>query len=227
MSMSGSESGPESESESADPTTGGPPASSCADDPALVLCFDFESVDGGMLEDGSMYGHDATAAAAEIASGPWGMGLMADAELRVEVPCFENCETTGELTLEARVRIDEVPPAGSRSGIIDNDMEYAITYSDAGVRCSNGPGNVVLGPTLPVGEWVHVACVNDGDMLRMYVDGVDEARSAIGGAGPTGDGDPVAIANTSPNWDEPLVGAIDSVRVWMRARTPQEIEDTV
>ncbi len=209
---------------SAGSTTSTPLDASCdAGDPDLVLCFDFESLSEGVLSDGSMYGHHATASDVELVGSPWGRAIATTASTRIEVPCFDGCEAENALTLEARVRMDERPPVGQRVGIIDNDLEYAITYSRMnGLRCSTGGGQLV-GPSIPVGEWVHVACTYDGSDIRAYVNGVEVASVAESNPVGSGDPSPVAIANTAPSWNEPFIGALDRVRVWRRVRSPDEI----
>jgi hypothetical protein len=207
-------------------STGPPPDVSCdVGDPDLLLCFDFESFADGELVDGSMYGHHASANDVTLVDSPWGRAIATTDATRIAVPCFEDCEAIDALTLEARVRLEAMPAPGQRIGVLDNDLEYAITYSrNDGLRCSTGGGQLT-GPELPLGEWVHVACTYDGADIRAYIDGVEVAsvneNDVVGG----GDPSPIAVANTAPNWNEPFIGALDRVRVWRRVRSATEICD--
>ena len=194
-------------------------------DPDLLLCFDFETLEDGQLLDGSMYGHHASALDVTLSSSPWGRAIATTDATRIEVECFEDCEASEGLTLEARVRLEAMPPQGQRIGVLDNDLEYAITYSrNDGLRCSTGGGELT-GPELPLFEWVHVACTYDGADIRAYIDGVEVASVNENNAVGTGDPSPIAVANTAPNWNEPFIGALDRVRVWRRARSASEICD--
>jgi hypothetical protein len=216
-----------SEVDSASEATGAPPDASCdASDPDLVVCFDFESLKDDVLIDGSMYGHDASATEVELVASPWGRAIATTEATHIEVPCFEACEAMDALTLEAHVRIEALPPSERRIGVIDNDLEYAITYSRGGLRCAKA-GRELEGPMVPLGEWAHVACTYDGVHIRAYVDGVEVA--SIEAVGPVGGGDPspIAVANTAPSWNEPFIGALDRIRVWRRARSAAEICDEV
>jgi hypothetical protein len=222
-------SGGSAESDAASEVSGGPLDASCdAGDPELVLCFDFETLSDDVLVDGSMYGHHATATDVMLVGSPWGRAIATTEASRIEVPCFEECEAMNALTLESRVRLEGPPPMGQRIGVVDNDLEYAITYSGMnGLRCSTGGGSELTGPELPLGEWVHVACTYDGADIRAYVDGVEVASVAQSGSVGTGDPSPIAVANTAPNWNEPFVGALDRLRVYRRARSAAEICDEV
>lgn len=207
-------------------STGAPVDVSCdVGDPDLLLCFDFETLAEGELVDGSMYGHHASASDVTLVGSPWGRAIATTDATRIEVACFEDCEANGSLTLEARVRLEAMPPPGQRVGVLDNDLEYAMTYSrNDGLRCSTGGGELE-GPELPLGEWVHVACTYDGADIRAYIDGVEVARVSENNAVGSGDPSPIAVANTAPNWNEPFIGALDRVRVWRRARSATEICD--
>jgi hypothetical protein len=207
-------------------TSGAPMDVSCdVGDPDLLLCFDFETFAEGELLDGSMYGHHATASDVTLVSSPWGRAIATTEATRIEVACFDDCEANEGLTLEARVRLEAMPPPGQRIGVLDNDLEYAITYSrNDGLRCSTGGGELE-GPQLPLGEWVHVACTYDGADIRAYIDGVEVASVNENNTVGSGDPSPIAVANTAPNWNEPFIGALDRVRVWRRARSASEICD--
>ena len=205
-------------------TTGAPIDASCdAGDPDLVLCFDFEQLSDGVLLDGSMYGHHATASDVALVASPWGRAIATTEATRIEAPCFEECEAVDALTIEARVRMEDEPPPGMRVGVVDNNLEYAITYNrQNGLRCSTGGGELT-GPTFGLGEWVHVACTYDGSDIRAYLDGVEVASVGENNAVGSGDPSPVAVANTAPSWNEPFIGALDRVRVWRRVRSAEEI----
>lgn len=93
-----------------------------------------------------------------------------------------------------------------------------------GIRV-NGGGSTsrLLGGSLELNTWVHVAGVYDGTTLRVFKNGVEVANQAKSGTLPVG---------TAPVWigDNPTVsgrqfnGSIDDVRVYNRALSTAEIQ---
>jgi hypothetical protein len=80
----------------------------------------------------------------------------------------------------------------------------------------------VSGPApLPLNTWSHLAVTYDGSQLRLYVNGALVATKAQGGTIPVSAG-PLRIGGNSI-WGEWFKGAIDEVRVYDRAVTPDEI----
>jgi hypothetical protein len=76
-------------------------------------------------------------------------------------------------------------------------------------------------------EWNHVAITNDGVTAKTYINGIQAASGLAGGA--------AAIDNTSliigrsldGNMDSFYKGVLTEVRIWDRARSVQEIQDTM
>ena len=74
-------------------------------------------------------------------------------------------------------------------------------------------------------QWIHVAAIYDGAMMRLYMDGID-----VGSAAKTGN---ITSNSTTPVWiganplsatDKPWSGQIDDVRIYNRALTSQEVQ---
>ncbi|MEM6995323.1 MAG: LamG domain-containing protein [Myxococcota bacterium] len=193
-----------------------------AADPDLLQCFDFESLAAASSPDGSSYGHHAQVEGAELVDGPWGRALRVDEMSTVAVVCQPDCTVSGALTIEASVLVTELP-ATDRAGLLDDDGQHGLFVTARGaLRCSAGDG-AIEGGAVAVGQWHHVACVYDGRSLVAYVDGSEVAAQPQSGALPPDDGSAVAMANTAPDWDEPLTGTLDRVRVWADARTAEEL----
>ena len=74
---------------------------------------------------------------------------------------------------------------------------------------------------LPFGEWVHVAGTYDGAMMRIFVNGTEVSQRAMSGALSTFDAD--LIVGHFANLTTGIVGAIDAVRVWDVAHSPEQI----
>jgi hypothetical protein len=96
---------------------------------------------------------------------------------------------------------------------------------------ASGGNHPVTGKTaIPRGEWHHVAATFDGVTWRLYVDGeLDGEATAM--AVPRADSiHPFAIGTAIASDGVPhgfLHGAVDELRVWSRARTADEIADSM
>jgi hypothetical protein len=71
--------------------------------------------------------------------------------------------------------------------------------------------------------WVctHYACTFGMDEIVLYRDGVEVARASYGGLARTASGG--WIGEDGPGGGDQLIGAIDELRLWSRARSPEEI----
>ncbi|HUS29012.1 MAG TPA: LamG-like jellyroll fold domain-containing protein [Kofleriaceae bacterium] len=94
---------------------------------------------------------------------------------------------------------------------------------------ATGANHPVMGKTaVPRGEWHHIAATYDGAAWRLYLDGKLDAE-AVANATPRADSiHPFGIGTAIDSAGAPhgfLAGALDELRVWDRARTPEEIAD--
>lgn len=190
----------------------------CADDPALIACYEFE--DGGT--DGSAYGNHATLTDATTEEGMPGDGLALSVRDTSLVTVVESAslEIPGPMTVELWVRADAVPPIGgnNRAGLIDHNGQWGLFLtSNLEVRCHAGGGPSVTGLAVTLGEWTHLACVYDRVTLQLYQDGVAGPSIDATGANPLTEIDGIRIGQDSPSGD-PLTGMIDQVRIWNVAR---------
>lgn len=105
--------------------------------------------------------------------------------------------------------------AGAYSLSLENDGRVtALIYP-------NGVAAVVHSPSpLPQGLWSHVAATYDQTALRLYVDGVEVAATAVSGSMATSDG-PVWLGRADAG--NPLNGKLDEVVIYDRVRTADEI----
>lgn len=202
--------------------TGEVPMLACEGQLDLAACYDFAGVGGGTLLDRSGNGNDAIVVGVGVVPGPFGEAATFDSASRITVDDSASLDIADAITLEAWVLVNALPSAG-RSGILDNEGQYSlIVYDTDEYRCDLAPGTLFAGPVV-LGEWTHVACVYDGVTLRAYVDGSEIGRIDASGAVATDDPNPMAIGDTSPEFTEPLDGAIGGVRVWSRALDPAEL----
>lgn len=202
--------------------TGDVPMLACEGQRDLAACYDFAGVGDGLLLDRSGNGNDAPAVGVGVVPGPFGDAATFDGGSEIAVPDSASLDIAGSLTLEAWILVDALPTSG-RFGVLDDEGQYSlIIYDTDQYRCDLAPGTLLAGPVV-LGEWTHVACVYDGATLRMVVNGDEIGTIAASGPVATNDGNPTAIGDTSPGFDEPLDGAIGGVRVWSRALDPAEL----
>jgi hypothetical protein len=194
------------------------PPAFCADDPALIACYDFEN--GGI--DGSAYGNHATLTDATTEEGKAGNGLALSVRSTSLVTVAESAslEIPGPMTVELWLRADEVPPlsANNRAGLVDHNGQWGLFLtSTMEVRCVVGGGASVTGLAVTLGEWTHLACVYDRVTVQLYQDGVAGPSINATGENSLAATDGIRIGQDSPSGD-PLTGLIDQVRIWNVAR---------
>lgn len=195
------------------------------DDPDLVACWRFDDpVTGGLatVTDGAG-ASDGLALGVSAVAGPAGHGMalgLSEAS-EVFVPESDALDLTAPLSIEVWVK-----PASTnetRSGLLDNNGQYAIFLSDAGEpRCVIGTSSLD-GLPVSLGVWTHLACVYDGMKLRLYVDGAQISEKSLTAAVPTDGLDGLHLGEDGPNGGDQLDGAIDDVRIFSRARTAAEL----
>jgi len=78
------------------------------------------------------------------------------------------------------------------------------------------------------GKWHYIVLSNDGNLLKLYVDGKPVSIKATNGTKPDNSGSqPLRIGANSLEEDKFFKGNIDEVRVWNRALTDSEVNDLV
>jgi biopolymer transport protein ExbB len=182
----------------------------------LVACYRFDDSTGN---DQSQYGNHLTASNILFIPGQTGMALQTSAVSSVSAAESASLDVSA-LTIEMWVNPELLPETG-RAALLDNNNQYGL-FLDTGnlVRCTSSIRAEAPYP-LPIGQWTHLACTNDGAQLALWVNG--EMKSSVtAGAVSTGGNDGMAVAMNSPSGDN-FTGALDDIRVWRVARTPGEI----
>lgn len=196
-----------------------PPLAVCPDDPALVLCLEFED----SLLDASGYGNNAVGINYSFAAGVAGQALAMNSSSGVKVGDAPSLRFGPEaMTLEGWVFPQTIPSAG-RVGVVDQDGGPSIfIYANGDVQCYAGGRRVATGPgKIAAGSWVHLACTHSSGTTKIYIDGEPALEDATGGnitSGTIG----MAIGGNSPSGD-PFDGRIDNLRVWTLARSATDI----
>lgn len=85
---------------------------------------------------------------------------------------------------------------------------------------------VSVGSITPLssGTWYHIAGVNDGSAIKIYLNGVLENTTDLGAfSGYPLTGNSVRIGSGDINWDSYFNGSIDEVRIWNRSLSAEEV----
>jgi hypothetical protein len=193
-------------------------------DGTLVACYRFEDPDAP-VEDGSSYANDGSDVhdVLLVAGLPGhGQAIAFAARSVAAVPDDPSLDLRNAATLELWLRVNALPPAGGRYGLLDNNGQYGLFLGpDGKVRCAMS-STVPIALAVVPGVWTHIACTYDGQAVRLYQDGV------LGSTTPTmvtltnGSTDGMRLGENSPSGDV-LDGALDDVRIFSVARTPAQV----
>ncbi|MFA9565866.1 MAG: LamG domain-containing protein, partial [Acidimicrobiales bacterium] len=83
---------------------------------------------------------------------------------------------------------------------------------------------IAPGGTLTTGDWRHAALTHDGDIARLYLDGIEVASTVLAGAIDTDPSVPVAIgAQPAGAGGRHFDGLVDDVHILQRALTRTEV----
>ncbi len=198
------------------------------DEAGLVACWDFDEGEGTVLHDRTGNGNDGTVHGASWVRVGTGSALRFDGQDdTVDCGTGASLGLTSAATLEAWVFPEAIPGSGE-AGIVGKDFaSYSLTYYVDG-QCwwyISGGGNNCKAAVSP-GAWHHVVGSFDGQVLRLYVDGVlaasQQTKSPTIGAGKAflmgasaGDAEYTRGAH--------FKGMLDEVRVYGRALSADEI----
>ncbi len=200
----------------------------CPDDPALVLCFRFDSVEGKTVYDdvdrsmrGTLSG-DAT-----IGEGRFGPGLVLpgkDGRITMDT----QYDPAGSFSIDMWRWMDE--GAVAWAGVVDkwvHDRGYWLGGTERSGGLALWVDNIsISAEAAPQKRWTHVAGTFDivSGVMSLYVDGNMVALGRhIGPVTPT-DHHPLLLG-----WSVldkgPFRGKLDSIRIWNRVLGPQELKD--
>jgi hypothetical protein len=189
-----------------------------ADDPSLMLCLRFEN----NLVDDSAPAATVTASGVSYEPGPTDQAVrLTDSSLvRADPGWGGNLDL--EFTLEAWIRPERLPLDVQRFGIFDEETHFALfLLPDGGIRCSSSGAAVVAPNAVTAGLWAAVSCTASNNALVLWVDGVKQGEAQMDGNA-NGSTFVLGIGGNLPSGDA-FEGLIDNVRVWARARTPEEV----
>lgn len=196
----------------------------------LVAAYSFNENTGTSVTDATGLGHGGTIAGATwTTSGKFGNALSFDGVNDwVTIADASDLDLTTGMTLEAWV----FPTA--TSGVREILIKEGSGVDVYNLYARNGSGrpevNTFIGgsnrvaqgtTTLTASTWTHVAGTYDGTTVRLFINGVQVATRAAGGAISTSTG-ALRIGGSSL-WGEFFRGRLDEIRIYNRALSAAEI----
>ncbi|MBV6627277.1 MAG: DUF4114 domain-containing protein [Rivularia sp. (in: Bacteria)] len=144
----------------------------------------------------------------------------------VEIANESNFDITNEITVEAWIKVDNFDKAW-QAIVTKGDTNWRLHRYQSTNKIDfaiSGIGNVFSDIEVNDGEWHHVAGVYDGTKLQIIVDGVSKEVSVSGSI--SNSAYKVRIGENAQQTGRNFDGQIDEVRIWDKARTETEIQDT-
>ena len=208
------------------------PVAPLAIDKPLIAWWTFDEAFGETCRDASGRGHHASPAARASLTrveGVFGAALEFKGRHMLRVPGKPDFSATERIALSAWTR----PTASDRYNEIfrkeDGSQRVLFSFQESMRVLSLGldiGGYVECdAPIRPQqvmdGQWHHCAATFDGQMMRVYLDGQEIGSLKRPGRITAGGGAPGCIG--SSNGGECFQGAIDDLRIYADALTPQEV----
>ncbi|MGB7062189.1 MAG: LamG-like jellyroll fold domain-containing protein, partial [Candidatus Zixiibacteriota bacterium] len=150
----------------------------------------------------------------------------------VEVPADPSLDITGPITIEAWIKpsgdpveyseiVDKEPvtQGPGYSFILNNDRLLNFWIGESGTDWLSSVGTTALQDD----TWYYVVGVNDGDSIRVYVDGVQEGTPTEQGPPGSTAGVNLQIGRGGTSLQRWFNGIIDEIRISNRALPPSEI----
>jgi hypothetical protein len=203
------------------------------DDPALVGLWLCDEGSGDTLVDSSSNGNDATGQF-DWDAGKFGNGILISAGA-ITVPTSDSIDSIGEaLTVAAWFRVDVDSDTGIRrqnAFLLEDQSTTEPVPKGFSFRIwtSSGLSPGIYGSTeLELETWYHIAGTYDGEMMKLYIDGVEEqdlksdVAADVDGAW---SGDIAAPADQLQlkYSAETYIGAMDEIVIFNRALSADEI----
>ena len=197
----------------------------------LVAAYGFDEASGTTTLDQSGQTNNGTiSGATRTAAGKYGGALTFNGSSNlVTVPDAASLDLTTGMTAEAWVQPTALGNTWRTVAFKEtgNYYSYALYASTgSGVPSGNGlvgttDADVRAASSIPVGSWTHLATTYDGNMLRIFVNGVQSAQLLQVGSLTTSTG---ALRIGGNNiWSEWFQGQVDEVRIYNRALTASQI----
>ncbi len=110
-------------------------------------------------------------------------------------------------------------------GAAGTRYSYHMQGGKTGIDLYNGSGVTGWASTFNTNQWYHIAIVESGTTVEVFVNGISLGTRTTGSSAVTGV--PFNIGSAGGANIEPFVGNIDEVRVWNIARTQAQIRENM
>jgi glucose/arabinose dehydrogenase/PKD repeat protein len=193
----------------------------------LVAAYGFNEGNGLGLIDLSGHGNNGLVHGATWTAGRFGNALLFDGvSAFVDINDSTSLHLSNAMTLEAWV-YPTINPAGWMDVIYkENDIYYLEGSSiPNGVPAAGGnfsPIPVYAPTALGVNTWSHIASTYDGNVIRLFINGVQVASKAQGGL-ITSSRQPLSLGGDTV-YGQHWSGKIDEVRIYNRALSVAELQ---
>jgi hypothetical protein len=198
----------------------------------LVAAYGFEEISGATVADASGNGNHGTIKHEQrITNGRYGTALKFDGvDDWVTVNNSASLALSTSMTLEAwvyqqssignTIMVKEGDGFAAYNFYSSEDQDIPVSYLyDGGYRSVFGSNPV------PLNQWTHLVSTYDGQFQRLYVNGVEVARSYLTTMIQSSSG--VLRIGGNNLWGEYFHGCIDEVRIYNRALTATEIKSNL
>jgi glucose/arabinose dehydrogenase/chitodextrinase len=198
----------------------------------LVAAYGFEEGTGTTANDASAHAHQGTLEGGTSWSpaGKYGGALFFDGvNDNVRIDDADTLDLTNGMTLSAWVRPQSLVGWDT---VIMKENGTTLSYALYGNTNTNIPvteasiGGALrrasAGGQIPLDAWTHLAATYDGELLKIFMNGVEVGVTARTGGIATSTG-PLRVGGNTV-WPEWFHGYIDDVRVYERALAPVEIQ---
>lgn len=188
-------------------------------DATLIACFGF---DGSVSDESGTRGVPLMATDIGFAPGHEGLAAVLTTTPKSDLRFDPAPLNTAQMTIELWMKPASIPVDPARYMLFDQNGRFGmIVHSDATITCVAGGVTTVAATKATIGTWHHVACVHDGAMMTMYVDG--KLESSVAGVALSSTTDFVGVGEDSTSAGDVFDGMLDNLRVWSKARSSLEI----
>ena len=209
------------------------PAESAALDSRLIARWTFERSSGPTIPDDTGRGHDIVSqdtAQPMSAPGPFGNALRLTGQHRLAIPSGPLLESLPQISFSVWAMPTDLSDYREIFRKEDGDERVLFSFQNSGTILSLGLniGGYVecdgqIEPTQVLdGLWHHCAATFDGHTMRVYLDGQPVGALERTGAVTIGAGQPAFVGSMAGS-SEHFQGALDDLRIYRQALTPDEI----
>jgi autotransporter-associated beta strand protein len=159
--------------------------------------------------------------------------IPASNQVGAQVSDYPALNPTNTITVEAWINAAAWQSNYWQGSIVSKDGDGTGSPAGYALRCGNngclsfvvpvgGWAEVVTGPVMSSNAWHHVAGTYDGSLVRVFVDGVQQASVAKAGS-LISSAYPLTLGSGAYFTGRTFAGAMDGVRVYGRALTASEL----